>query len=102
MIEGDYKPGDELVIIDDVLTSGTSILESLEYLKEFRIKKILVVVDRQEGGREILENMGYEVISLYTIKDFLSTTLRERIYDTILKKQSNICVSRITQDLRIL
>ena len=51
MIEGEYKEGGELVIIDDVLTSGTAI-ESLEYLKIFKIKKIIVIVDREEGGRK--------------------------------------------------
>lgn len=93
MIEGEYNKGDELIIIDDVLTSGTSILESLEHLKEFTIRKIVVVVDREEGGREILENMGYQVESLYKVSDFTNTTLRERIYETIIKKQSNICIS---------
>ena len=39
MIEGEYNKGDELIIIDDVLTSGASILESLENLKEFNIRK---------------------------------------------------------------
>ena len=93
MIEGEYENGDELVIIDDVLTSGTSIIESLEHLKQFKIKKIVVVVDREEGGKEILENMGYTVESIFKVSDFTATTLRERIYETIIKKQSNICVS---------
>ena len=93
MIEGEYKSGDELVIIDDVLTSGKSIIESLEHLKDFRIRKIVVIVDREEGGKEMLQNMGYIVESLYKVSDFTTTTLRERIYKTIIKKQSNICLS---------
>ena len=52
MIEGEYRSGDELVIIDDVLTSGKSILESLEHLKIFNIKKILIIVDREEGVKK--------------------------------------------------
>ena len=37
--------------------------------------------------------MGYQVESLYKVSDFTNTTLRERIYKTIIKKQSNICIS---------
>lgn len=70
MIEGIYKKGEEIIIIDDILTTGKSIIESLEYLKEFNIKKIIVIVDRNEGGKEKLEELGYVVESLYTIKDF--------------------------------
>lgn len=71
MIEGVYNKNDELVIIDDILTSGQSIIESLEYLKEFKIKKIIVVVDRNEGGKEKLQNLGYSVESLFSINDFV-------------------------------
>ena len=93
MIEGEYKEGGELVIIDDVLTSGTSIIESLEYLKIFKIKKIIVIVDREEGGRKILENMGYTVESIFKVSDFVNQSLQNKIYSNILKKQSNICIS---------
>ena len=77
----------------DVLTSGTSIIESLEYLKIFKIKKIIVIVDREEGGRKILENMGYTVESIFKVSDFVNQSLQSKIYSNILKKQSNICIS---------
>ena len=93
MIEGEYRSGDDLVIIDDVLTSGTSILESMEHLKQFNIKKIVVIVDREEGGKEILQNMGYHVESLYKVSDFTKPNLKQKILENIVKKKSNICVS---------
>lgn len=71
MIEGDIKSGDEVVLIDDILTTGSSIVESLGYLKDYKIKKIIVILDRMEGGRERLEEHGLEVESLFTINDFL-------------------------------
>ena len=71
MIEGDIKSGDEVVLIDDILTTGSSIVESLEYFKDYRIKKIIVLLDRKEGGKERLEEYGLEVKSLFTIDDFL-------------------------------
>ena len=70
MIEGDFEEGDELVIFDDILTSGTSLIDSLEHLKGFNIKKIVVIVDRKEGGMEKLKEMGYNIESLFTIDDF--------------------------------
>ena len=72
MIEGDFVKGEELIIIDDILTTGKSILESLEHFKDFKIKKIVVIVDRQEGGRETLEAMGFQVESIFTLQDFIS------------------------------
>ena len=71
MIEGDIKLGDEIVLIDDILTTGTSIIQSLGYLKDYKIKKVLILLDRQEGGKERLEEYGLEVQSLFTITDFL-------------------------------
>ena len=70
MVEGSINDDDDIIVIDDVLTSGTSLLESLKYLNKYNIKKILVVVDRDEGGREKLQSIGYEVDSLFSIEDF--------------------------------
>ena len=96
MIEGNYIEGQEIIIVDDILTSGTSLLESLEHLNKFKIKKIIVIVDRYEGGKEILNNKGYEVESLFSIEDFINI----KKYQTIINikneikfKKSNICVS---------
>ena len=63
--------GYKLIIIDDILTSGTSILESLQYLNDFSIRDIYILVDRCEGGREKIEKMGYKIHSLFTINDFM-------------------------------
>lgn len=93
MIEGTIKNGDELVIIDDILTTGSSIIESLEHLEQFNIKKIIVIVDREEGGLEILKNMGYHVECIFKVSDFTYVNLKDRIKSLIQKKQSNICLS---------
>ena len=71
MIEGEYNKGDEIVIIDDILTTGSSIIESLDYLGEFKIKKVVVIIDRLQGGREALKDYDIELESLYTIEDFI-------------------------------
>ena len=75
MIEGSFQKDEQLILIDDILTSGTSILESLEHLKDFKINTIFIVVDRGEGGKEKLERMGYNIHSLFTIQDFIKHEL---------------------------
>jgi uridine monophosphate synthetase len=70
MIEGNYNKNDELIIIDDIITKGTSIKESLSHFKDFNIKKIIVLVDREEGGKESIEKHGIKVESVFTVYDF--------------------------------
>ena len=93
MIEGHISNGDDLVIIDDILTTGSSIIESLEHLNQFNIKKIIVIVDREEGGLETLKNMGYQVECLFKVSDFTNINLKDRIRSLMYKKKSNICLS---------
>lgn len=70
-IEGITKS--RALIVDDVLTSGGSILQAVDAARHegLLVTHALVIVDRQEQeGRKNLESHGVEVISLLTIKDF--------------------------------
>lgn len=53
-IEGNVKEGDSVVVVDDVITTGSSTIKAITHLKESGVfvKKVVVLVDRQEGGRE--------------------------------------------------
>jgi len=73
MIEGNISSGDEIVLIDDILTTGTSILESLSYFNDYKIKTIIIVLDRCEGGKEKLEKLGFNVVSIFKIYDFVTS-----------------------------
>ena len=71
-VEGSViSEGTSLLLLDDVLTTGGSILKAAGPLRESGciIKKVLVIVDRQEGGREALEKEGLEVGSILTRHD---------------------------------
>ena len=70
---GTYRGDREITLIDDVMASGRSKLWAIEQLARdgIRIARILVVVDRQQGGDEILAAQGYEVCSLYTVAEML-------------------------------
>ncbi len=57
-IEGDVKPGQKVVVVDDVIITGGSTITAIEAARNFGlvVAKVVVIVDRQEGGREkILE-----------------------------------------------
>lgn len=61
-IEGNITSGDSVVVVDDVITTGNSTIQAITRLKEAGIfvKKVVVLVDRQEGGKEnILNFLNY-------------------------------------------
>ena len=66
-IEGGFKEGDSVVALDDVITTGGSTLKAIEAIENEggKVAFVLVLVDRQEGGKEIIEEAGYNVFSLY-------------------------------------
>ena len=71
-VEGQIaSEGTPLLLIDDVLTTGGSILKAVNPLRESGclIERVLVIVDRQEGGRENLEKEGLSVGSILTRED---------------------------------
>lgn len=73
-IEGPALPkGARCVILDDVVTTGGSILVARDALREAEAEVVgaLVVIDREEGGREVLEKEGLRVVSLFTRRDFM-------------------------------
>ena len=73
-IEGRLEEGEEVVVIEDIATTGTSAVEAVEALREAGavVERVLVVVDREEGGRENLAAAGVELEALLTATDLLA------------------------------
>jgi len=74
LIEGQVLiPGERVVIVDDVATSGSSLIKAIEVLKKERIRVVAAVsvVDREEGAREALARYNCPLISLFAKSDFL-------------------------------
>jgi orotate phosphoribosyltransferase len=68
VIEGNFKPGDGVVIVEDVITSGASARRAAEAVEKAggKVLGIVAVVDREEGGKDILEAVGRKVLVLTT------------------------------------
>jgi len=66
LIEGPFREGDRVAVIEDVITTGGSALRAAEAIRAAGgfVSGVLALVDREEGGREALENAGLSVISL--------------------------------------
>lgn len=67
-IEGNFAPGDAVVVAEDVITSGSSALRAVAAVREAggTVLGVLAVVDRQQGGREAIEGAGVAVVALVT------------------------------------
>jgi len=68
-IEGHLPPGAPVAILEDVLTTGGSVLKAVAAVEAAgsRVARIIVLVDRGEGGRDNLEAAGYPVTSLLRV-----------------------------------
>jgi len=73
LIEGNFKKGDTVVVVDDVVTSGNSTITAINAVLQEggKVAFAAVLVDRQEGGREKIEAMGYPLLSLFQRDELL-------------------------------
>lgn len=74
LIEGPYRVGDRVVVIEDVITTGGSALKAVAAVRAAggEVIGVLAVVDRQEGGREAIEAEGIAVESLATAAEIMA------------------------------
>lgn len=73
LIEGPFRTGDRVVIIEDVITTGGSALRAIEAVKAASgtVVGVLALVDREEGGREAIESTGTDVLRLVTATELV-------------------------------
>lgn len=73
LIEGELKKGDQVVVVEDVTTTGNSLLKAIKAIEDNGglVKRAFVVVDRLEGAKENLKNYGVDLEPLIVVEEFL-------------------------------
>jgi orotate phosphoribosyltransferase len=78
-IEGSVKPGSRVLVMDDLITTGHSVLGGIDAIREegAEVKHVAVLIDRLEGGKANLKKAG---VTLHALTDILELvrTLHER------------------------
>lgn len=72
LIEGELNDGDSVIVVEDVSTTGGSLLKAIKAIQENggNVKRAFVVVDRQEGAIEEFEKAGITLEPLITVNEF--------------------------------
>ena len=80
--------GENILFFDDVISEGLSKLEGIKPLEELgaHVTHLMVVVDREQGGRENLEKLGYKIHALAKISEIVEALLQSR---SISKEQAD-------------
>ncbi len=78
LIEGDYQPGETIVVIDDLATTGGSKIEAIQKLEEagLKVRDIVVLIDRGQGAGPMLAEAGYQLHAVVNLLDLLPEWLR--------------------------
>ncbi|MBP9695000.1 MAG: orotate phosphoribosyltransferase [Candidatus Magasanikbacteria bacterium] len=76
-IEGVFSVGQSCLILEDLVTSGMSVFETIEPLEHegLKVKDIVVILDREQGGKNNIEGRGYSLQALFTMTELLSELL---------------------------
>lgn len=89
-IEGRFTVGDTALIIDDLITRGSSITETAALLEEngLKVRDVIVLVDREHGAAERLHRQGYNLISILKLEVMLTHYMSKGL---ISEEQYQIC-----------
>ncbi|MDP4038424.1 MAG: orotate phosphoribosyltransferase [bacterium] len=83
VIEGEFKPGDKVVVLDDLITKGDSKIETLEpfLAADLKVADFVVLLDYEKGGREMLKRKGYNLHAAMSVKDLVEALHQQKAID---------------------
>jgi uridine monophosphate synthetase len=92
-IEGKWEVGQTAVVVDDLITSGDSLMQGIAFLKAagLHVNDAVVLIDREQGGKEALQKQGYVLHNAITISQVL--TILEENGRLTARKRSQILKS---------
>lgn len=79
MVEGNFEPGETVVVVDDILISGNSVMEGAAKLRSvgLQVRDIVVLLDHEQGVKQRLQESGYQAHSVLTL-----SAVTETLYQT--------------------
>jgi len=83
-IEGVFQPNQTCLIIEDVITTGSSIMETARDLEDagLKIHDVVALIDREQGGKEQL-SQHYQTHTILTLSDILNTLLKSQLLTSV-------------------
>jgi len=96
-VEGRFAPGETAVLLDDLISSGGSKREAIAPLEAagLRVRDVVVLIDREGGGREDLAAAGYRLHSVLTLSEIVATLHAEGRVDDAERAAVEAFVRRI-------
>lgn len=89
-VEGAYDEGDKVIVVDDLITKGDSKLEAIKQLEDagLVIEKFIVLIDREQGGLDMLADAGYKIEAAIKITELIDILheqgkISEEQYNTV-------------------
>lgn len=76
IVEGGLVHGEEVVVIEDVITTAGQVVSSVSEMRnlDLEVKKVVCVIDREQGGREKLSTIGCSLSSVFTLSELEQLT----------------------------
>lgn len=78
-VEGAFETGNKVVLIDDLINTGESKLEAIEQVEAagLVIEKFVVLVDREQGGPDVIRKAGYKIEAAFGITSLVQSLLTQ-------------------------
>jgi orotate phosphoribosyltransferase len=79
LVEGGFRQGETAVVIEDVITVAGQVCSSVKHMRELglKVQDVVCVIDRQQGGRENLKEIGCSLASVFTLDELEGLTDNE-------------------------
>ena len=83
MVEGYLRPGEKVLLVDDVATTGTSLSKTIKVIRENGavVKDAVAIISRLEGAEENLQKMGVRLVAIATINDLINALYDKGLLD---------------------
>ena len=71
LVEGGFNPGEEAVVVEDVITTAGQVCKSIKQMRELGliVQNAVCVVDRQQGGKKNLQDVGCSLASVFVMHE---------------------------------